>query len=49
MTEKEQAALAKKKYMKKWNAKNPDKVRQHQDRYWAKKYKEQLEEENKAK
>lgn len=28
-------AEAKKEYMKRWRQRNPDKVRQHQERFWA--------------
>lgn len=36
----------KRDYMKKWNAKNKDKLREYQERYWEKKGREMFGEKN---
>ena len=33
--------LARRKYMSEWRKANPEKVREHQNRYWAKKFHEE--------
>lgn len=44
--EEKQAILARRKYMSEWRKANPDRVKAHQSRYWAKKF--QQEQENKS-
>lgn len=42
VTEEEgKAILARRKYMSAWRKANPEKVREHQKRYWAKKFQEE--------
>lgn len=40
LSKEEMAREAKRAYMREWNARNKDKVRETQKRYWEKKYKE---------
>jgi hypothetical protein len=35
--ERQQAAQAKREYMRKWRKRNPEKVKEAQERYWLKK------------
>ena len=44
MTDKEKANKAKAKYLREWRAKNKDKVKKHNERYWLKRAEEQQEE-----
>ena len=39
--EERKAILARRKYMSEWRKANLDKVRNHQKRYWAKKFQEE--------
>lgn len=39
--EERKAILARRKYMSEWRKSNLDKVRDHQRRYWAKKFQEE--------
>ena len=41
------AAEARRAYMRQWRRNNPDKVRAHQERYWAKKGEELVREVSK--
>ncbi|MEW9575824.1 hypothetical protein U9K47_10320 [Bacillus toyonensis] len=48
ISEKEKAAReAKNAYMREWRAKNKEKVKAAQDRYWQKRFKESVESESK--
>lgn len=38
--EERMAILARRKYMSEWRKANPEKVKEHQQRYWSKKFRE---------
>ncbi len=39
--EERKAILARRKYMSEWRKANPEKVKEHQKRYWANKYRKE--------
>ena len=42
----EKAKIMRKMYMKKWREENPGKVKEHQEKHFAKKYDEMMKEAN---